>query len=178
MDNTILELLNDSNHDNDKLVSCLSDCKRGSLDIGVISRVLLDLNSSDELAYDLSAWKLALNLLPGDSLQSLKIVVRHLDHLSFYEMDEEDKDLYFDDVNKAVEYLVRPYAYLNPEELVLNVAADVAKRDIDIDSSVSEEVLFEVSTLSELIVGGGHYVNVIPPTSLRQIIENIESMVL
>lgn len=178
MDKTIVELLNDSSPDNNKLLEGLSDCKRGNLDIETVSKVLLNLDSEDELAYNPPIWKAALNLLPGDNLESLKIVVKHLDHLALLEMDDEEREHYFEDVNKAVDYLIRPYAYLNPEELVLNVAADVAKRDIDIDSTVTSEILVEVSSLAELIVGGGHYVNVAPPKSLAEVIENIETMVL
>lgn len=175
---TLEQILNSSSRDVDKLVQALSDCKRGSLDLEVVSRVLLDLGDDDELAFTPPVWKLALNLLPGDNLQSLNIVIKHLDYLAFLDMDDDEREQYFENVNKAVDFLVRPYAYLNPEELVLNVAAHVAEKDIDIDSTFTEEMLIEVRSLSELIVGGGHYVNVTPPASLAAIIENIETMVL
>ena len=161
-----------------EIVSSLSTVKRGDLESATVSRFLTDLDEKGNLKYGSQVWSTALGLLPADSLFSLKTVLHHLDLFCLYEMDDDDREHYFEEVNKAVDYLVRPYAYLNPEELVLNVAHDITGREISIEDSLEEKELIETRRLTELIVGGGHYVNVLPPSSVKEIVDDIEMMVL
>jgi len=178
MNKELFELLNTTEVDNDKLIEILSASKRGDIDVDIISKVLLDLNDSGELLHPLAAWSVALTLLPGNSLGSLKIIEKHLDHLCFYEMSDHDREHHFEDTNKTVNYLVRSYAYQTPEELVLSVASDLAEKEITLQDNLDEEILTEIRKLTELIVGGGHYLHAHAPIDLNELVDNIESMVL
>jgi len=175
MTKNLEHLLGSDIPDDEAILAALDQIPTGELPLPVAQRILLDLDEKTNRFRQSVDVRLRLfELLPAGDLDVLDLVIAHLDLVSFRDVPDEIREHYLDSVDERISRLARPFAYLDPDELALDMATRVAGREVTIDEELPVEDLRRIRDLCDLIMGGGHFPSYDSPRTLRDVADGLE----
>ena len=155
---SIEQLLNSDSATEEEILAALKDIPQGEIKPAVVKQVLLDLDEDENKFRHGSDIRLRIfELLPAGDVESLDLVISHLDLVSFRDVSDEIREKYLEAVDEKLRRLARPFAYLDPAELAADMAQKVIGRQVDLDEELPANELRHIRDLCDIIMGGGHF---------------------
>ena len=148
----------------------------GVVEPAMAQPILLDeLGDEGGFLYPRAVRLRAVELLPRHGApEVLELVIGHLARVPFADADEDRVDRYMADLGESLGPIVRTFNYLDPDELVLDLANRVLGRPVALDDEVDRVTADRVTLLCELIMGGGFFPSFDRVATLRDVVARLE----